>query len=416
VKWVSVAYGYLGYIYKSPNPTLLMFAYVLAAFQGSVSPLRIRRPSQAIYWILYFTVYIPGLFVPLFMGLDSGYTLFLLQLSLTVAMTAIAFSYRISMINFRNITLNPKLFLMLLITLFLVGNAVLITAGRGHLKLASYADVYKVRFQSKQMVEQDPLVGYVSLLLANVVNPVLIAIGLATRRKSLVVLGFLGEIINYSVTAQKEVIAGSVLIICLYYTIRRDQESWIPKIGLFFATMLLVLTTYAIDTKPGIVFNAASLILMRTFATPGMAIGQYNYFFENRPHTHLANVKGFSIFSSNPYKLPLGQEMSSYYWVGLDQGNGQENENASPFAMDGIAGFGLPGIPIIGVALALVFWLVDSCAGGYPIEVSVSALTMMIFTLSNVSLFTTLLGQGLMAWMVVFLFMPRRLLDIRASP
>jgi hypothetical protein len=92
--------------------------------------------------------------------------------------------------------------------------------------------------------------------------------------------------------------------------------------------------------------------------------------------------------------------------------------NAHFFATDGIAGFGLGGIPMIGILCALVFWVLDSCSRNYSLGFSVSALTLTTFSLTNVSLFTTLLGNGLVAWILLFIIMPRSFLsgEMQASP
>jgi hypothetical protein len=101
VRWVSPTWGYMGLTYHTPNPALLVFGYILAAVLCAFSPLTIRRTSQVIYWILYFNIYIPGLFVPLFVQLDSSLTLLLLQLNMTGGMLLIALSYRVKRLRFR---------------------------------------------------------------------------------------------------------------------------------------------------------------------------------------------------------------------------------------------------------------------------------------------------------------------------
>src|SRR5580698_3455703 len=76
-RWVSPTWSYMGMTYNSPNPALLVVGYIMAALQCALSPRTIRRTSQVIYWILYFNVYIPGLFVPLYVQLDTSFTLLL---------------------------------------------------------------------------------------------------------------------------------------------------------------------------------------------------------------------------------------------------------------------------------------------------------------------------------------------------
>jgi hypothetical protein len=179
------------------------------------------------------------------------------------------------------------------------------------------------------------------------------------------------------------------------------------KMGLCFAGILFALTIMVVGTESGIIFSAASVVMMRTFEMPGMLIGQYQNFFEHNPHTYLGNVHGVNLFVGNPYTSALGIEVSRFFGIVSANGeNGDVVSNASFFAMDGIAGFGLPGIPLMGLICALLFWLLDGCARKIPIEFSVSGLAMIIISLTNVSLFTTLLGNGMLAWMLLFLFVP----------
>jgi hypothetical protein len=153
---------------------------------------------------------------------------------------------------------------------------------------------------------------------------------------------------------------------------------------------------------------------------PGMLLGQYQYFFEHNPHTYLGTVHGINLFVGNPYTSSLGIEVGRFFGIGSGGGGNVELvsevvSNASFFAMDGLAGFGLPGIPLMGLICALVFWLLDGCAKKIPIEFSVSGLAMIIISLSNVSLFTTFLGNGLFAWMLLFLFVPTHFFRIESK-
>src|ERR1700761_1756995 len=65
-RWGSRTWGYMGLTYHAPDPALLVVGYVTSAVLCIFSPLTIRRTSQVIYWILSFNVYIPALFVPLY--------------------------------------------------------------------------------------------------------------------------------------------------------------------------------------------------------------------------------------------------------------------------------------------------------------------------------------------------------------
>ncbi|MGO9316342.1 MAG: hypothetical protein ACLP1U_00875 [Terracidiphilus sp.] len=416
VQWVSQVWVDLGFTYNDPDRTLMIVGYVLAATQCTFAPSKIWRPSQVIYWFLYFIVYIPGLFIPLYLQLVSDKHLLLLQLSMSLGMLPIALSYRIPLPAFRRWPLAHRAFWTIFSVIYLLGNAILLITFRGMLHFASIQEIYSVRYQASEVLEKNVIVGYVTQLLGFVMNPVLIAYGLVTKRYKLTALGTLGQIVIYMTAAAKSELLSPLVILIIYLAMRKDRGNLAMKMGLCFAGILFALTAMVVGKERGIIFNTASVVLARSFETPGMLLGQYQYFFENNPHTHLGNVHGVNLFVGNPYTSALGIEVGRFFGIVSAGGvNGEVVSNASFFAMDGIAGFGLPGIPLMGLICAFLFWVLDGCAKKIPIEFSVSGLAMIIISLTNVSLFTTFLGNGLLAWMLLFLLVPTHFFRVRSK-
>jgi hypothetical protein len=407
VKWIAPVWGYMGPRYRSPDPILLLLAYILAILLCALSPLKLRRPSQVIYWILYFSVYIPGLFIPLFMQLDNGFTLLLLELSLTGGMLLIALSYRIKLANIRSYPIDRKMFWTIFYICFVLMNLALLAVFRGNLQFASLGEVYDVRAKAGEVAQQNVGITYISTLLGNVMNPFLIAYGFSTHRRKLVALGTLGQILVYSTAAMKIILLSPPLIFLIYYSVNKDRGGWVPKLGLLGSAAFIVLTALAVGRNAGLFFTLASIILFRSFALPGTFIGYYQYFFENFPHTYLSHIHGVNLFVSDPYSMSLGLEIGVFY-QGVGSLGRIGNANANFFAMDGIAGFGLPGILIMGVICAAMFWLLDGCARKYTVAFSASALICCTMSLANSSLFTSFLGGGIMLFMLLFLLIPQR--------
>lgn len=405
INWVSPTWSYLGLTYKSPSLPLVILGYGLALLVCSISPKRIVRPSQVIYWFCTFAVYIPGMFIPLYLQLENGFDLLLLQLSLTGGMMLVALFYRVPRFRVRAYPVDTRLFWLVFGILYLVGNFAMVYTFKGMMHLASFNDVYSIRTPAKQLLEANPGVAYISQLLATVMNPLLMGYGLASRKRSLFILGALGEVLLYSTAAVKLQMAAPIVVLFFYVSLKKDRGGWVSMVAMLFTGMFFALTTVAIGLQPGPLFNLAFLMLVRMFTIPGAEMAEYQHFFQNMPHTYLAHVGLISRFMPNPYELPMGEEVSSFY--GLTGKYGLTNANASFFAMDGIGGFGLPGILLMGLLCALVFWILDSCARDYDLRFSVPALAMVIMSLTNVSLFTTLLGNGLFAWMLLFLLAPR---------
>ena len=407
VNWVSPTWGYWGLTYKSPNLSLLFLGYGLALLISAVSPRRIDRPSHVIYWFCVFAVYIPGLFVPLYLQLDNSFDLLLLQLSLAGSMLLIALFYRVRRFRIRPYPADTRLFWLVFWILFIAGNFAMVYTFRGMMHLVSFSDVYSIRTPAKQVLKANPEIAYISQFLATVMDPLLMGYGLVHRRRLLFVIGAMGEVLLYSTAAVKGQMVTPFIVLILYFSLKKDRSGWISQVALVFAGMFFVLTIFAIGVQPGAIFNVAFFLLVRVFTIPGSEMAQYQHFFQTMPHTYLSHVGMVSRFLPNPYELSIGEEVSSFY--GITGKYGLTNANASFFAMDGIAGFGLPGIILMGLLCALVFWILDSCARDFDLKFSVPVLATVIVSLTNVSMFTTLLGNGLIAWMLLFLLMPRKM-------
>jgi hypothetical protein len=407
INWVSPTWSYLGLTYNSPDAALIILGYVFAMVLSLLSPRRIQRPSHVIYWFCFFVVYVPGLFIPLYLKLENSFSLLLLQLSLSGGMLLIALSYRISRFAIRSYPLDRRFFWTVFTAVYILGNAALIYTFQGMFHFASINDVYSVRTPAKHVFESAPAIAYVSQILANVMNPFLMGYGVSYRRRSLFVLGVMGDLLLYSTAAVKLNMVAPIAIVIFYHTLKRDRGGWVPTMAMLFAAMFFLLTGLAVGLQPGPLFNIASLLLVRTFTIPGSEMGEYQHFFSNMPHTYLGHVTGINHFLPNPYQLSMGEEVGSYF--GVIGKYGLSNANASFFAMDGIGGFGLGGILVMGVLCAVVFWILDSCARDYELKFSVPLLAMVIMSLTNVSLFTTLLGNGLIIWMILFILMPREM-------
>jgi hypothetical protein len=343
---------------------------------------------------------------PLFIQYVGALSLLLLELSLTGGMLLIAISYRLRLINIRRYPINRQLFWTIFFISFALMNVMLLVVFRNHLHLASLKEVYDVRAEGGSIQEQNPGISYVSVLLSNVMNPLLIAYGLSVHKRRLVVLGVLGMVLVYSTAAMKSVLLSPLFIIIIYYSVKKDRGGWVPKFGLLCCAMFFVFTVLVVGHTEGLIFNLASITLLRSFAIPGSEIAEYQHFFEHFPHTYLAHLHGVSLFVSNPYSMALGKEIG-YFYAGESPTGSIGNANVAFFAMDGIAGFGLPGILIMGIVCAAMFWVLDSCARKYTVAFCASALTGCAISLTNGSLFTSFLGSGIMAFMLLFIVMPR---------
>src|SRR5690348_2061623 len=56
VTWLYPVFGYYGFDNSDPSWMSLAIAWLLSALPGLWMPIRLTRPSQLIYWVLYLVV------------------------------------------------------------------------------------------------------------------------------------------------------------------------------------------------------------------------------------------------------------------------------------------------------------------------------------------------------------------------
>jgi hypothetical protein len=76
------------------------------------------------------------------------------------------------------------------------------------------------------------------------------------------------------------------------------------------------------------------------------------------------------------------------------------------WATDGIGGFGLPGIILVSVFCALVFWALDSLSRRHDPRLVALVTTYAAYNLANISIFTSLLSGGFSLLLALIYLMP----------
>ena len=135
----------------------------------------------------------------------------------------------------------------------------------------------------------------------------------------------------------------------------------------------------------------------RTFFVPSLVLHRYYEFFKDHPKTYLSHAKVFNLFIDYPYDRPLPS---------IIPGGG--SQVVMFWGADGLAGFGLPGVIIISVILAVFLYVIDCSCQRFKNEFCMLALAGTAFALVNVSFFTVFLSWGLFFLILTFLFFPEK--------
>ena len=387
LKWLYPVFGYYGFENSDPKRGYLLLAWVLSLLPAMWMPIRLTRPSQLIYWILYLSVIIPSMFVPLYVGLQDATEVTRLMLALFAGFAITGASYLLPLHRFHPPSMSPRTYQQAVFFVVAVLVTWVLIVFHGKFRIVSFSDIYDLRNAADDIMEGSS-VHYAVLWLSAVIGPFLMAGGIVRKRTLLFLAGVGVQIFVYSTMGAKSVIV-SILVIPVFAFILRDKgASFGLKITWCCAFLTLVLYMgRSLGGDDSLFFSLMSLVFMRTFGSSGLTTAWYHDFFLRNPMTYYSHITGVNWFVPYPYVNPLGVEVGSFY-----SGDPTLDDNAHFSATDGLAASGLWGVILISVVCALVFWLLDSTAKGHDLRFATLIVIFEALNLGNISIFTTLLS------------------------
>lgn len=401
---ISPVYSYAGMTYTKPSLIADACGWLLALVPGLFLRLRLRQPSDFILWLLYICVYIPAVFVSLFLTLRSEAEV------LAVNATLLAGFYLMSAITSGERVLSEREprssgpFWIVLWGSFFISVVWIVATFGSSLRLVALSDVYSsgVRLESRAIFENS-FVGFAVMMMVGAINPLIIAMGLERRSNVLTAIGIGGQVLCYSSGGFKSIVFSLILIAFLHFVVRKRVEQaahviMVVSISILLSCHLLVKATDLYN--PGTLLTEATI--SRAYIMPGQLFAKYSDFFVNHPHLHLANTKPFSWFLTNPLDDDVIFAITEYYG-----GPSGVTENADFWAEDGIANFGLPGVIAVSILAGMVLRLVDRVSSRHNPCFAAMAFSFAAFNLANEPLSTALLSGGLMLSLLLMALAPR---------
>ncbi len=396
-------WGYFGFDYNPPAGIYLVLAWILSVTPSLWMPIKLSRPSQLSYWVLYIAVIIPSMFVPLYAGLDSPAEVARLMWALFVGFAITGSNYLLPLFRIHPWRIPRKLFWRAVVCVSATLALWMVVVFRHHLQIVSFLEVYDLRDAASDLAEGTD-VNYAFMLLTGAVNPFLMGCGLYYRRKWFFMAGALGQLLVYSVAGTKGSILSVAFILGFYALLKTHTFEFGLK--MVFAALALIggmCLSYAwAHYDPGpLQALLLFVVLMRVLSINGLLTAQYYSFFQSNPLTYFSHIKGVNWFVHYPYQYSVGQE------IGLaSSGTTSLDATAHFWATDGIGGWGLPGILLVSVLCALVFWMLDSLTRRHDPRFIALVTTYAAYNLANISIFTTLLSGGLGLLMLALYCMP----------
>ena len=384
IEILATVYGYEGFRYNS-DPVLAAKACSLSLAPAFWIPTRFGRPSQVVYWILYLFVVVPTMVVTVYSYRGTSTEALFSCFTILGAFGLLSLIYKVPLSSLPRLRLQQQQFWIGVIILSVLFYAVIFASFGVHFGFTSLSEVYTLRSQYKRTLSSLPsLVEYAVDWQSYVLNPMLIALGLISRRKAAVVVGVVGQILIYQITGFRTVLFSATFLFVLFITLRSSTR---------FATRLLFTWAAAIALSTVLYLRAGSLLLcglvvQRLTGLPGLLTGFYFLFFSSHPKMLLSHSI-FKHFIQSPYGMEPPLLIGTTYFPGSGT-----YANANLWA-DAFANFGYVGVFAFTGLLALVLWMYDSITVDHDLRFAALVLGIPAIALANAGLLTSLLTHGI---------------------
>lgn len=399
---ITDLFTYLGYTYREPYFYTTAFTFIAAVISAMCLPSRLKKPSDFILWVLFIVAVVPAIFIPTYATYQSDEKAMASGIGFAAAFilaTAIARRNPRKPIRPLIRPVSSSTF-WLVVSAYTLAAYVLIHLTLGlSINFIGLLEVYEQRDEYRQgLAGTSALIGYVVSTQANVVNPLIIARGIYTRRWWIVGVGILGQMVLYSGTGFKTILFSVPTIFVFAWLMRKGKPTrtiWF----LWGAIAVAVVAAIVDEAQGGILWT--SLFSRRFLITPGILSAAYMQFYDTHPYALLSH----SVFEGLTRDHYSGQTPARVvgYWMTMDESHAA---NANLFA-DGYANFGALGVAGAAIILGIYLRLIDRVTIGLPVAVSALVVVMPAVALSNTSILTAMLSHGLAVTLLVLAFAPR---------
>jgi len=325
--------------------------------------------------------------------------LYLLNISFFISFYFVGLSYKLPLLAVAHPKWSKNLwwFCFIAMAIFLLGMVMKVYGGR-----LQFSGLYNLdlRLASREL-EITFLTGYGQIWSANVINPMLMAVGLFRKKPLIFIIGAAGQTLLFMTAADKQFILSIVFVPLLFLLLNKSKTK---TFGVYFLAGMcfsllgsILLGIYG----SGSAIMIQNLINLRLFSNAGFMTSVYSDFFSTNPWLYGSYLKGVNLIVEYPYDLPVN------LLIGELLGNAANSANAHAWATDGIASMGLWGVMFAGFLIGGIFYMVDVSARGLDPKFAGLTIAMHGIAISNISILSVCLGGGMFFHMILLWLMPR---------
>ena len=405
---VSPRYSYQKLTYTTPN--IGIYAIMLALLIGlaMMLPIRLTRPGDFLLWTIYVLVVIPSLTISYLARTVSDGTQVMLGLVISSCFAGAILAGRLPArrLGQRIRPLSVRAFWICVIAFSAVTYLALAASGSLQLSLPGLNNVYAVRSAFVSANAANKLLAYAMPNQANVINPLILAVGILTRRWWMVALALVGELLLYGAAGHKSVLFAVPALLVVAWVFRGGRR---PSSSIILWGFAGIIVVSAVADQILHSIWLSSLFTRRFIDVPGLLTGAWVNVFGQIPQAHFAY--GFlSPFLTYPYAVAPPFVVANVFF-----GQSGLNANANLFA-DGYANFGWAGMAFEAALFLAVVVLVNALGRRLPLQAAVLLLVMPAVALSNASMLTSLLTHGVVLLLLVMALAPPALWIRKPQP
>jgi len=271
-------------------------------------------------------------------------------------------------------------------------------------EIMSFRGLDEIYLQREMGQASNRASGYLQIYFGYFLSVVLFACGIYLKSKIYIIIGLIGCVLLYMVTAERTVFMLPLLVYAVHYAAMRPS-SFVYIFSFFLIASAAVFVSVELFYRESPFFyDLGFYYLARVVAIPGVFYEQYYGFFNSVGFTNYSHVTVLSnIFSPDTYFQgdPFYPQLGKI--VARDVHHINSNSNASFLATDGAAAFGFLGVLLISLLLSIYLLLLDYLSNGWPLAFIAPAISPLAFVLTNGSVFTVLLSFGGLLWLLILI-------------
>lgn len=391
VQFLHRVFGYADFRYEPTSIIYMIWTYFLAVIP-IIAARKSNSPSAIGSALLYIMSYVPIQLTLTFLWSEKTLELALVQSVMALSMITLfraptsskphsvnGGSYHSVFIKAGGLTTSIYL---------LTGLALLLVISQYYsvMRFTSFVDVYDLRSEAAD-INTSSITQYMVMWISYVLGPFFIARAIFFSRKADWIIGIFSLLVVYLSFGAKIALFTPLFMLTLKY-LNNGKDDFtkrlIATVGVFVFIISIVIP------NEGILRYINSIFLLRIFGSNGWSGAVYYEYFSTNELTFFTHIGPINaIFDAYPYENnSLGQQIAQHYF------SNDANFNAGFWASDGFAAFGILGVPIITIVVAVFMRLLDKVALCYPSQFISLWLLPFWMGLMNAPFTTALLSGG----------------------